>query len=173
MFTETETEVAQSCPTLCDPMDCSLQGFSVHGTFQARVLEWVAIAFSRGSSQPRDQTQVSHITGRRFTIWATREVRGEVVRENLILSVPCLNPSVLPDNLLDEVSYQRPNRKSSLPHDARPHPASYQEAQKGLSRELIGSSFLSSRWFGQADKKGDRWRDKSRKDQLPRRLWVH
>ena len=49
-----ESEVAQSCPTLCDPMDCSPPGSSVHGIFQARVLEWVAISFSRGSSQPRD-----------------------------------------------------------------------------------------------------------------------
>ena len=47
---EEESEVAQSCPTLCDPMDCNLPGFSVHGIFQARVLEWVAISFSRGSS---------------------------------------------------------------------------------------------------------------------------
>jgi len=45
-----ESEVAQSCPTLCDPMDCSLPGFSVHRIFQARVPEWVAISFSRGSS---------------------------------------------------------------------------------------------------------------------------
>ena len=69
-----ESEVAQSCPTLCDPMDCSLPGSSVHGIFKVRVLEWGAISFSRGSSQPRDQTQVSCIMGRRFTIWATREV---------------------------------------------------------------------------------------------------
>ena len=47
---ESESEVAQSCPTLCDPTDCSLPGSSIHGIFQARVLEWVAIAFSRGSS---------------------------------------------------------------------------------------------------------------------------
>ena len=66
-------EVAQSCPTLCDPMDCSLPGSSIHGIFQARVLEWAAISFSRRSSQPRDQTQISCIAGRRFTIWATRE----------------------------------------------------------------------------------------------------
>ena len=46
--------VAQSCPTLCDPMDCSPPGFSVYGISQARILEWVAISFSRGSSQPRD-----------------------------------------------------------------------------------------------------------------------
>jgi len=45
--------VSQSCPTLCDPMDCSLPGSSVHGLFQARIPEWVAISFSRGSSQPR------------------------------------------------------------------------------------------------------------------------
>ena len=69
------SEVAQPCPTLCDPMDCSLPGASVHGIFQARVLKWVATAFSRGSSQPRDRTLVSRIVGRRFTVWATREVR--------------------------------------------------------------------------------------------------
>ena len=60
--------VAQSCPTLCNPMDCSLPDFSAHGILQARILEWVAISFSRGSSQPRDQTQVSCIAGRFFTI---------------------------------------------------------------------------------------------------------
>ena len=57
-----------------DPTDCSLPGSSIHGIFQARVLEWVAISYSRGSSWPRDRTQVSHIAGRRFTVWATREV---------------------------------------------------------------------------------------------------
>ena len=58
------SEVAQSCPTLCDPMDCSLPGSSVHGIFQARILEWVAISFSRGTSWPRDRTRVSCIVGR-------------------------------------------------------------------------------------------------------------
>ena len=52
--TENESEVAQSCPTLCDPKDCSLPGSSVRGIFQAIVLEWIANSFSRGSSQPRD-----------------------------------------------------------------------------------------------------------------------
>ena len=52
-----KSEIIQSCLTLCDPMDCSLPGFSVHGIFQARVLEWVAIAFSRRSSQPRDESR--------------------------------------------------------------------------------------------------------------------
>ena len=64
---------AQLCPTLCDHMDCSLPGSSVHGTLQARILEWVFIPFSRGSSWPRDRTQVSCITDRFFTVWATRE----------------------------------------------------------------------------------------------------
>ena len=64
-----ESEVAQSCPTLCDPMDCSLPDFSVYGIFQARVLEWGAISFSRGSSWPRDRTQVSCIAGRCVTLW--------------------------------------------------------------------------------------------------------
>ena len=54
----------------CYPLNCSLSGLSVHGIFQARVLEWVAISFSRGSSQPRDWTQVSCIAGRCFTVWA-------------------------------------------------------------------------------------------------------
>ena len=63
---ESESEAAQSCPTLCDPMDCSLPHFSVHGIFQARVLGWVGISFPRGSSQPRDRTWVYHIVGRCF-----------------------------------------------------------------------------------------------------------
>ena len=66
--------------SLCDPMDCSLSGSSVHGILQARVLEWVAVPFSKGSSQPRDQTQVSHIAGRFFTIWATREAYNHLNR---------------------------------------------------------------------------------------------
>ena len=69
------SEVAQSCLTPCNPMDCSLPGFSVHGTFQARVLEWVAMPSSRGSPWPRDRTQVSCTAGRFFTAWATREAQ--------------------------------------------------------------------------------------------------
>ena len=68
--------VTQSCLTLCDPMDCSPPGSSVHGILQARILEWVAMPSSGESSQPRDQTQVSRIAGRCFTLWATREAQG-------------------------------------------------------------------------------------------------
>ena len=64
----------QSCPILCDPMDCSPPGTSVQGILQARTLKWFAIPFSRGSSRPRDWTQVSCIAGRFFTIWTTKEV---------------------------------------------------------------------------------------------------
>ena len=63
-------KVAQLCPTLCDTID-----HRVHGILQARILEWVAVPFSKGSSQPRDRTQFSCIVGGFFTIWATREAQ--------------------------------------------------------------------------------------------------
>ena len=65
--------VTQLCPTLCDPTDSSPPDSSLHGTLQARILEWVAIPFSRGSSQSRDWTQVSCIADRFFTVWLTGE----------------------------------------------------------------------------------------------------
>ena len=64
---------SQSYPILCDPVDCSSPGSSVHGILQARILEWVTISFSRESSLPRDPTQISCTAGRFFAIWATRE----------------------------------------------------------------------------------------------------
>ena len=70
---EVKALVTCLCSTLWNPMDCSPPGFSVHGILQARILEWVAIPFSGGSSQPRDQTQVFYIAGRFFTTWASRE----------------------------------------------------------------------------------------------------
>ena len=66
-------ESLQSCPTLCNPIDYNLEGSSAHGILQARILEWVAIPFSRGSSQPRDRTLDSCISGRFFTARVTRE----------------------------------------------------------------------------------------------------
>ena len=65
-----ESEFAQSCPTPCDPMNCSPPSSSIHEIFQARALEWGAISFSKRSSWPRDHTRVSCIAGRRFSIWA-------------------------------------------------------------------------------------------------------
>ena len=64
---------AQSCPTLCDPMECSPQGSSVREILQARILKWIAIPFSMGPSQPRDWSWVAHTAGRFLMIWATRE----------------------------------------------------------------------------------------------------
>ena len=65
--------VALLCPTLCDPLDCSPPGSSVHGILQARILEWIAMPSSRGFSQPRDLTCVSCIAGGFFTSWPARE----------------------------------------------------------------------------------------------------
>ena len=64
MKVKSESEVAQSFPTLCDLMDCSLPGSSIHGILQARILEWVAISFCRGSSRPRDRIQISCNAGK-------------------------------------------------------------------------------------------------------------
>ena len=67
-----KVKVVQSCLTLCDPMD-----YTLHDILQARTLEWVALPFSKESSQPRDQTQISHIAGGFFTNWATREIKND------------------------------------------------------------------------------------------------
>ena len=72
-----KVKVAQSCLTLCDPID-----YTVHGILQARILEWVAFRFSRGSSQPTDWTQVSCIAGRFFTNWAVRKVLPNTIHKN-------------------------------------------------------------------------------------------
>ena len=73
------SKLLQSCSTLCDTVDCSPPSSSVHGILQARILEWVAISFSRGSSSPKDQTWVSCIAGRVLIIfWATRDYSTEV-----------------------------------------------------------------------------------------------
>ena len=91
--TESESEIAQSCLTPCDPMDCSLSGSSVHGIFQARVLEWIAISFSRGSSQTRKQNRVSCIAGRGFYRLSHQ---GSLLKE-----IPKALPDVaLPSNLI-------------------------------------------------------------------------
>ena len=73
-----KVKVAQLCPTLCDPMDCRVQGI-----LQARILEWVAVPFSRGPSQPGDQTQVSHTAGRFFTRLVTGEAQIEITTADI------------------------------------------------------------------------------------------
>ena len=100
-----KVKVAQSCPTLCNPMD-----YTVHEILQDRILEWVAFSFSRGSSQPRDWTQVPHIVGRFFTSWATREAQeywsrypipspGDLPDPRIELGSPALQADSLPTEL--------------------------------------------------------------------------
>ena len=90
-----KVQVTQSCLTLCDPMD-----YTAHGIFQARILEWVAVPFSRGSSQPRDQTQVSCIAVRFFTSWATREAQEYWSRYPIPSPVDLPDPGIEPRGLL-------------------------------------------------------------------------
>ena len=121
---ESESEVAQSCQILCNTMDSSLhQAPPSMGFSRQEVLEWVAISFSRKSSQPRDRTQISHIVDRRFTFWATREVlqthmqllNGQLLLGNQVntqlhlditgISWPCFqnphcSPKILPTPIL-------------------------------------------------------------------------
>ena len=84
--------VTQSCPTLCNPMDCSPPGSSVHGILQEKILEWVATSFSRGSSRPRDWTRVSSISGRFFTVWGTREAHVNHLGAQFCESHPLVIP---------------------------------------------------------------------------------
>ena len=81
--------------TLCNPTDCGLPDSSVHGILEARILERVAFPFSRGPSWPRDQTWVSHIAGRFFTVWATRETQvGYNYQKKKVISEWIFAPSV-------------------------------------------------------------------------------
>ena len=73
---------SRSVMSLCNPLDCSLPGSSIQGIFQARILEWVAISFSRRSSWPRDWTRVSCIVGIHLTVWATRGLDSLLFRRN-------------------------------------------------------------------------------------------
>ena len=86
-----KVKVAQSCPTLCNPMD-----YTVHGILQARILEWVAFPFSRGSSQPSDWTQVSCIAGEFFTSWATKEDLKPLYFRHLLIEKRQKPVSLLP-----------------------------------------------------------------------------
>ena len=81
--------VTQSCPTLCDPVDCSPPGSSLHGVLQARTVEWVVFSSSRGSFQPRDWTQVSCIASGLFTTWATRADVHSIQYYAILNSVLC------------------------------------------------------------------------------------
>ena len=104
----TVSEVAQLRPTLCDPMDCSLPGFSIHENFQARVVEWVAISFSRGSSQPRDRTWVFTVGDQSIGVSASASV------------LPMNIPDWFPLGLTSLISLQtRDSQESSQHHSSK------------------------------------------------------
>ena len=78
-------KVARSCLILCYPLNSRVPGSSVHGILQARIVEWLAVPFSRGSSKSRDGTQISHITGGFFPIWTTKEASNNLRSLNFIM----------------------------------------------------------------------------------------
>ena len=86
--------ITQLCPTLCDPVDCSPPDSSVHGILQTRLLEWVTIPFSRGSSQPRDQTQVFCIAGR-FLLSETSEKPNVLYNQEIDIDTDEINQPFL------------------------------------------------------------------------------
>ena len=100
--------IFQSCPTLCEPMDYSLPGSSVHGILLVRKLEWLAMPSTRWSSQPRDQTQVSHITGSFFIFWAFREAHSI----ESVQSLSCVQLFVTPWNAALQASLSITNSRS-------------------------------------------------------------
>ena len=104
---EMKVLVTQSCLTLCDPTDCTSPGSSVHGILQTRILEWVAISFSRGSSWPRDGTWVSCIAGRFFTAWATREALYFLYWPHKQFINKDVRASVTKRTYFNDVSYQQ------------------------------------------------------------------
>ena len=134
---ESESEVAQSCPTFIDPKDCSLPGFSLHGILQARVLEWVAISSSRGSSWPRNRTWVSCIPGKHFNLWATREVSES---ESHSVMSDSLRPhelySILQARILEWLAFPF-SRGSSQPRDGIQ--VSYKAGRCFTNREVLTS----------------------------------
>ena len=110
---ESASEVTQSCQTLCNPMDYSLSGSSVHGILQTRILEWVAFLFSRGSSWPRDRTWVSCTACRFFTIWAPRKPIVKVKSLSRVLLF--VTPWTIAYQASPSMGFSRQEYQSGLP----------------------------------------------------------
>ena len=127
--------VAQSCLTLCGPMDCRPPGSSVHGILQARILEWVAIFFSRGSPPLKDRTQVSCIAGRFFTAWAPGKL--------LQTGGPWNKPNT--DSEPGKARWLAKGNPEEMPHLGPPVSLSLFLPKKYFP-SLCGNSFLHSRW---------------------------
>ena len=138
--------VARLCLTLCNLMDCSPPGFSVHGILQAWILEWVVMPFSGGSSRPRDQTQFSCIAGRFFTIWATRETCKICETCNKSLNLHNKSPQAVGSGMIPTVWTRKLGGLSLLPVltlSSLVRSSSLTLAWLCLQRTLfLGSSFL-------------------------------
>ena len=129
-------------PTLCDAIDCNLPGLSVHGILQARILEWVAVPFSRGSSRPRNRIRISCIVGRFFTSWITE---GNFFAFNYLLNTSCLTSKSVfclqicscKDLTRKKIHYTFPStlqRVSSCPINYRQNNKAYKKTQKQLNQ---------------------------------------
>ena len=133
--------VAQLCLTLCAPMDYSLPSSSVHGIFQARILEWVDIPSCRGSSQPRDRTCVSCIAGRSFTIPVIREA------QKWIVSSSTMSNSAMPTRLL--CPWNSPGKNTGVGSHSHLHQMFCDPFSRGSSwsKEWTQVSYIASRFF--------------------------
>ena len=155
--------LTKSCPTLWNSLDCSRPDSSVHRILQARILEWVAIPSSRGSSWPRDWTHISCTAGRFFTIWVTREallkigqpLKIALVRNSkseaptalvLIINLPTYKPTQLPNHLLlAQYANEKNIGKASLYRNHKPH-LCYEELLQSLRRLCSLFNWTSGPW---------------------------
>ena len=133
--------VAQSCPTLCDPTDYSPLGSSVHGILQARVLEWVAVSFSRGSSRPRDRIRVSCLASRFFTLYGTLQVflcfPQKFKMSCRIHLIHCGDPGFLSANslgILDLWLYRWKDLRSTIFGEENGNPLQYSGLENPMDR---------------------------------------
>ena len=134
--------VAQSCPTLCNLMDCGPPDSSVHVIFQAKVLEWIAISFSRGSSPARDQTQVSCIASRVFTVWLGQTLAIRKNPQSIKPSVYFKSPDFHSDKTFGITHFstfmlQLRNRGSEERDDGRAPASSHQQDGSHLDEVAI------------------------------------
>ena len=110
--------VSQSCTTLCEPMDCSPAGSSVHGILQTRILEWVAIPFSRGSSWPRDRIPVSCIAGRFCTILAIMKLKFSKNNGASLVAQRLKRLPAMWENWVQSLGWEDPLEKEMATHSS-------------------------------------------------------
>ena len=140
---ESENELTLSFLTLCNTVDCSLSGSSNHGIFQAKVLEWIAFSFSRGSSQPRDWTRVSCIAGRCFILWATGELRFKLPRCLHLSMCVCILPSSIYLSIYPSIHPTIVSLSIHLyiPDGVPPYPALLRKSQLCLNSHSLGGDW--------------------------------